>query len=123
MARIGSSGPPILLDQEFVPKLEERISESLRKLHRRDPFALRRLLDFLAMLIHPGKKECRLACHSIVPGDHIAEHDFVSVTDVRARIGIRDSCSNKIFRWVHSWKFCKVLTVPAQFCRPRKEYA
>jgi hypothetical protein len=70
----------------------------LRKLHWGNALALGCLLDFLAVLIHSSKKEGRLACHSTIPRDHIAEYNLVSVTDVRTRIGVRNCSSNKIFR-------------------------
>ena len=59
----------------------------------------RRLLDFLSVLIDAGQKENVFTFEPMIARDHIGQHFFVSVADMRWRIRVIDRRRDEKFFW------------------------
>ena len=88
-------GPFVVADAEFLPEIDKLLRNLFDELRWRSAGFGSRLLDFLAMLIDTGEKENFLALKPMIARDHIGQHFFISVSDVRRRIGVIDRRSNK----------------------------
>ena len=106
MSGIGRGCPAILLNPEFVPEGEKFLGDLLRKLHGLDPAFLRRLLNFLSMLIDPGQKESRPVKSPMVPGDDVGQDLLIGVPDVRLAICIVNCGCNEVLHSVSRARFC-----------------
>jgi len=52
-------------------------------------------LNFLSVLIDTCQKENVVAFEPMIARNHIGQHFFVSMTDVRRRVSVIDRCGNK----------------------------
>jgi hypothetical protein len=78
------------LHVEFLPQIDELFSDPFNEFSRSDSSLRSRLLDLLAVLIDAGQKENVFAFEPMIARNHIGQHLFVSVADVRRRIRVID---------------------------------
>ena len=90
VALVDGFGPAVVLDVEFLPQIGEFQGRALDEGFGRDAFLLRRLLDFLAVLVDAGEEKHLVAAQTTVAGDHVGKHLFIGVADVRGAVGVVD---------------------------------
>ena len=62
---------------------------------RGDAGLFRGLLDFLAVLVHAGEEINALPGEPLEAGDHIRQHLFIGMADVRRAVGVVDGGGDK----------------------------
>ena len=92
---VGSRSPAIEFHIKLRPKRDELFRNRIDELLRLHPFALRRLLDFLAMLINPGQKENFVTLQLVKSREDVGQHLLVGMTDMRRRVRIIDRRRDK----------------------------
>ena len=90
MERVGGGGPRVVFHVELFPKRREFFRDAVHKFLRLHARLLRALLDLLPVLIHAGEEKDFLAFQPVIPREHVGEHLFVGVADVRGAVGVVD---------------------------------
>src|SRR5260370_41225148 len=78
--------PLIVLHVELFPEIDKLLCDVFDELDWRNAFLRSRLLNFLTMLINTGKEKNFFAFEPLITGDHISQHFFVSMADMRRRV-------------------------------------
>jgi hypothetical protein len=82
--------PFIVSDIQLLPQIDELLSDAFNEFCRWYARFRCRLLDLLSVLIDAGQKENVFAFEPMIARNHIGQHFFVSVANMRRRIGIID---------------------------------
>ena len=90
VARIGRLRPAVVGDAQLFPQRFEFFRDLTGKLRGRNAGLFRRLLDFLPVLVDAGEKKHRAAALAVPAGNHVSQHLFVSVTNVRWCVRVID---------------------------------
>ena len=88
--RIGRLRPLVVFHVEFFPKIDKFLRGFFDEFGWRHTGFRGRLLNFLTVLIDSGQEKNFLALQPMITRDHIGQDFFVSVTDVRRRVGVID---------------------------------
>ena len=84
----------VVADVERPPRLVEAVAESVDVDLGRHPLALRRLEDFLAVLVGSGEGESLIAVKAVIARQKIRHHRGVGVADVGFAGGVVDRCGH-----------------------------
>ena len=87
---LNGSGPSIVAEIEFLPKLHEEGGDLCDELRRLDASLLCGLLHLLAMLIHTSEEEYVAPSESLVTGNGIGKDLLVGVAYMRCAVGVVD---------------------------------
>jgi hypothetical protein len=90
VARRGGRSPTVVTDVQLVPQGDKLLRDLIHEFLRGDPLLLRRLLHFLSVLIDPRKEKDLVPFQSVVTGQDVGQHLFVSVPDVRRAVRVID---------------------------------
>ena len=86
--------PLVIAHVELPPKIDKLLRDIFDELRWRNAGFRSRLLYLLAMLIDTGQKENLVAFEPMIARNYVSQHFFVSVTDVRRRVGVIDRCGD-----------------------------
>src|SRR5436309_2377549 len=75
--------PFVVLHVEFFSEIDKLLRNSFDEFSWRDAGFRGRLLHLLSVLIDTGKEKHALTLEPVIARDHIGQHHFVSVTDMR----------------------------------------
>ena len=90
MVRIDRLRPSVVFHIELFPKIDKLLGDAFDEFRWRNARLGRGLLDLLAVLIDAGQIKNFFAFEPMITRDHIGQHFFVSVPDVRRRIRVID---------------------------------
>ena len=82
--------PLIVFHIELLPKIDKLLSDIPDEFPRCDSRFGRRLLNFLSVLIDTCQIENVVTFEPMIARDHIGQHFFVSMTNVRGRVSVID---------------------------------
>ena len=90
VARIGRLRPAVVGDAQLSPQRFEFFRDLTGELRGRNTGFFRRLLDFLPVLVDAGEEEHRTPALAVPARNHVGQHLFVSVTDMRWCVRVID---------------------------------
>ena len=86
--RVRGGGPAVVADVELVPERREMPGDSIDKHLGTESGFLGTLLHFLSVLVHAGEEKNLTPVQPLKPRHDISQHFFISVPDVRRRVGV-----------------------------------
>ena len=88
VARVRGGGPAVVADAQPFPERQEPGRDVVHMFLRSNAQFLRRLLYFLAVLVHPGQKIDFLPLHPVPARKNVRKDFFISVPDVGRSVGV-----------------------------------